>query len=480
MAGSRRSAPKDPERAIQDAVEAIRKGERPAALLICGEDDYLRGKAARSLGEVLLPEAERTGFNFRVQDGEREDIPEILAFLRTYSLFGGSNILWVERTRLLVSKFNVEEVLGRAATSWEDAARRDDEAGKNRAAHDVLKVLSVRRLDLDAIDPQGAGGALDELGGAAGPWLHQVHAFCMEHELAPAGEAAEGELLKALGEGWAEGNTLVLVAATCDRRLKLFKALKAHGTVVDVSLATGRTRTDEEAYRKRLAGIAQDEGARMTPGARQILERKVGFDLSRLQSEVVKLATYVGDKRTIDEKAVEEVVGWTREEGQWELSNAVQERHLGRALRALHRTLQHGEAPVRLFFQVAAKVRSLLQARACIEGPLAGVWRDGMDDRDYRFKVRPRVEALLAEGGEDVEPYTGLLKAHPWALFKALEAAGRYRRAELLEAQEVLYRTNYRLVSGGGPAAALLEQMVVTLLSGKRPGGFLDEPPSQA
>jgi DNA polymerase-3 subunit delta len=383
----------------------------------------------------------------------------------------------VERTRLLVSKFNVDEVLARAATTWEDAARRDDEAGRSRAAQDVLKVLAVRRLELDAIDPDGAGGALAELGGAAGPWLHQVHAFCVEHDLAPAAQAAEGELLKALEEGWPEGNTLVLVAATCDRRLKLFKALKAHGTVVDVALATGRARTDEEAYRRRLEGIADDEGARMTPAARQLLERKVGFDLSRLQSEVVKLATYVGSDGTIDERAVEEVVGWTREEGQWELSNAVQERHLGRALRALRRTLQHGEAPVRLFFQVAAKVRSLLQAQACIEGPLAGVWRDGMDDRDYRFQVRPRVEALVAEGGEEAEPYLGLLKAHPWALFKALEAAGRYRKTELLAAQEVLYRTNWRLVSGGGPPAALLEQMVVTLLSG-RP--LLDETPSQA
>ena len=461
-----RRAAKDPEAAIAQAVQAIKAGPAPRAVLLCGPDDYLRAKAARIVGEALLPEAERTAFNFRVQDGEREEVPEILALLNTYSLFGGPTIVWVERTRMLVSRLNVEEVLTKAAAAWNDA--RDDKA-RNRAAHDVLKVLAVRRLSLDDIDPAGEGKAVEELAGSGdAAWLHQVHAFCMEHDLAPSSESAEAQLLDALEQGWPEGNTLVLVAAACDRRLKLFKALQSHGLVVDVAFETGRARDDQEALRSHLAGIAKEEGARMTPAARELLERKVGSNLGRLQSEVVKLATYVGPEGSIDEDAVQQVVGWTREEGQWELSNAIQERDLGRALRALRRTLQHGEPPVRLFFQVAAKVRSLLQAHACLEGPLSGTWRPGMDQRHYQMRVRPRVEELLADPGPEVQPYVRFLKVHPWALFKALESAGRYQRAELLAAQEGLYRTNWRLVSGGGPPAALLEHLVVGLLSGHR------------
>ncbi len=457
---------KDPEAAIAQAVEAIQAGPAPRAVLLCGPDDYLRAKAVRLVGEALLPEAERTAFNFRVQDGEREEIPELLALLNTYSLFGGPTIIWVERTRMLVSRLNVEEVLAKAAASWHDA--RGDK-GRNRVAHDVLKVLSVRRLGLDDIDPAGAGKAIEELAGSGDvAWLHQVHAFCLEHDLAPSGESAEAQLIEALEKGWPEGNTLVLVAAACDRRLKLFKALRTHGLVVDVAFETGRARDDQEALRSRLAGIAKEEGARMTPAACELLERKVGTNLGRLQSEVVKLATYVGADGAIDEAAVQQVVGWTREEGQWELSNAIQERHLGRALRALRRTLQHGEPPIRLFFQVVAKVRSLLQAHACLEGPLRGAWRPGMDQRQYQMRVRPRVEELLADPGPEVQPYVRFLKVHPWALFKALESAGRYQRAELLASQEDLYSTNWRLVSGGGPPAALLEHLVVGLLSGHR------------
>ena len=113
MATKRRSMPTDPEHAIAAAVETIQSGERPQAVLIAGAEDYLRAKAAQAVGEALLPEAERTPFNFRVQDGEREEVSELLGLLNTYSLFGGPTIVWVERTRLLVSRMNVEEILAK-------------------------------------------------------------------------------------------------------------------------------------------------------------------------------------------------------------------------------------------------------------------------------------------------------------------------------------------------------------------------------
>jgi DNA polymerase III subunit delta len=466
---------RDPEAEIREAVATIQGGASPRACLVCGDDDYLRGAAARELGEALLPEADRNAFNFRTLDGEREDIGEIVAAMRTYSLFGGPTVLWVERTRLLVSRLNAEEVLAKAAATWTDADRRDNERGRSRAAHDVLKVLAVRRLGLDAIDPENLDGALDEVlegqdAGAAG-WLHQVYEYCMRRGLAPAGSGGEAHLIEALEEGWPEGNTLVLVAASCDRRLRLFKAFRAHGLVVDVAVSSSGGRSAEDAARRRLQGMAQAEGAELTPGARALLEKKVGFDLSRLHQEISKLATYVGAEGPVTEVAVEEVVGWTREEGQWELSNAIQERDRGRALRTLRRMLEHGETPIRVFFQVAAKVRSLLLARACIEGPLASVWRPGLDESGYRNRIRPRVEELLS--AED-DTWGSVLRVHPWALFKSLEATERYGRGELLRAHEGLYETNWRLVTGQGAPAALLEQLVHGLTtkraSSTRPG----------
>jgi DNA polymerase-3 subunit delta len=458
------------------AVEAIAAGGRPRACLVCGEDAYLRGQAARALGEALLPEAERTSFNFRVVDGGEEDARAILASLRTYPLFGGTTVLWVERTRLLASAANVGEILRAAGEAWGDASRRDDEAGRARAARDVLRVLAARDLGLAALDPSAPPdeslGPL--LGDEDAGWLAEVHRYCLERDLAPEPGGGEAELAAALEEGWPEANVLVLVAEVCDRRLRLFRALQKHGLVVDVGGAPGGGRDAEPRLRAHLDEMARAAGGRLSPGAHALLLRKVGFDLSRLQSEVVKLATYVGEGRTIDEADVEAAVGWTREEGQWELANAVQERDLARALRALRRTLDQGAAPVRLFFQIASKVRDVLAARALVEGPLAGAWRPGMDFRAYQARVRPRVDAILAAGGG--AGVAMLLRAHPWALFKALEATDRYRRDELVAGLEALYRTNWELVRGGGPPAALLEQLVVSLLApGPGPAGRAGE-----
>lgn len=460
--------PSDLDATLGKTVDAIGKGKRPRACLVCGEEGYLRKRAARALGEALIPETERTPFNFRVISGDDEDARELLAGLKTYSLFGGPTILWVERTRLLVSSGNVAEVLEAAGEAWTEATTRADESARARAARDVLKVLSVRGLGLEALDPgaEEADGSLAELlGDGETRWLAEVHRFCVDRGLAPERGGGEVELAEALAEGWPEDNTLVLVAESCDRRLKLFKAFQKHGVVLDAGAAPRDDRRAEQLSRERLGEIAKEAGARLSPAARSLLERKVGFDLSRLESEVVKLATYAGPDRPIGEADVEAVVGWTREEGQWELSNALQERDLPRALRALRRTLDHGAPPVRVFFQVAAKVRDLVQARALIEGPLSGVWREGMDQRGYQARVRPRIDAILKESGDGGEAWTSFLRSHPWALFKSLEGADRFRRDELVRGLEAVYQANWDLVSGGGAPPAILEHLVVALLS---------------
>ncbi|MGD8376889.1 MAG: hypothetical protein PVF68_12165 [Acidobacteriota bacterium] len=468
------AAKRDLDRDLRKAVEAIRAGKRPRACLVCGDDAYLRGRAAKALGEALIPEAERTPFNFRVIEGGEEDPRDLLGSLRTYSLFGGPTVIWIAGTRLLVSSLNAGDVLQAAGAAWVEAAAREDEPGRARAARDVLKVLTVRHLGLEALDPGGDGddSLADLLDGELPSWLGEVHAYCVEHDLAPAAGGGEADLVAALEEGWPEDNTLVLVADTCDRRLKLFKSLQKHGVVLDAGTAPRDERGAALLSRSQLDGMTEAAGAKMGAAARALLERKVGFDLARLENEVIKLATYAGEGKPITEADVEAVVGWTREEGQWELANAVQERDLPRALRALRRTLDHGVPPVRIFFQLAGKVRDLLHAHAVIRGPLSGAWRPGMDQRAYQARVRPRIEAILEEQGKDGEAWTAFLRSHPWALFKSLEAAGRYSVPELLEALEAVYDTNRDLVGGGGPPAARLEQLVIRVLSRNpaRPG----------
>lgn len=461
----------DPAEAAKRAIEAIRAGRRPAVVLLCGGDDFLRGRTAHDLGAALLPEPERTPFNFKVVEGDAASIPDLRASLNTYSLFGGATIVWVDGTRLLTSKSNVEDLLARAATAWAEAQRGEDEAGRARAARDVLRALALRGIDLTAAgEEEGAAIAQFPAGEGTDPaFLAEVAAYCRDRGLAPEEEGGEAALLAALEAGWPEGNVLVLVAAACDRRLRLFKALQKHGLVLDLGGEERDARAAEQMGRQRLARLASEAGARLTPDARDLLERKVGFDLGRLHSELEKLATYAGEGKPIDAAAVEAAVGWTRDEGQWELANAIQERDLPRALRALRRTLDQGVPPVKLFFQVASKIRDLAMAQAVIAGPLREVWRPGTDDGAYRARVRPRIEALLASAGE--APWAAFLRIHPFALFKALEAAGRYRREEVLRALEAAYDANWAMVSGGGDPAATLEQLVVRLVARPEPRG---------
>lgn len=84
---------------------------------------------------------------------------------------------------------------------------------------------------------------------------------------------------------------------------------------------------------------AERLGARITPGAADLLQAAVGTDLSQLATELDKLAAYAGG-REIDDDAVSAVVGVRREETLGSLLDAVALRDVPRALAALPHVLQ--------------------------------------------------------------------------------------------------------------------------------------------
>ena len=64
----------------------------------------------------------------------------------------------------------------------------------------------------------------------------------------------------------------------------------------------------------------------MSPGAKRLLKDRVGDAMRQMANELEKLATFVGDRKRIDERDVDLLVAPLREEDFWELGDA-----LGRA-----------------------------------------------------------------------------------------------------------------------------------------------------
>jgi len=101
----------------------------------------------------------------------------------------------------------------------------------------------------------------------------------------------------------------------------------------------------------------------LSPQAAIFLVEQVGVDLYRLQSEVEKLAAYVGERERIELEDASEAVTSQRSFTVFELLRYVGQNQTRRAIAALRKLLLAGEQPLVILALLARQIRILWQAK---------------------------------------------------------------------------------------------------------------------
>jgi len=151
------------------------------------------------------------------------------------------------------------------------------------------------------------------------------------------------------------GAHLVLVAKSLDQRRRLHAACAKAGAVVDC----GRV-SDTRAATAWVATLARERGNVLGPGVAEVLLERTGFDLSRIDDELEKLALAVGVGTSATADDVRRLVTGRRQFAIDELTERLARRDTGDAIRILRGLLQDGEAPLRVVGFVAANLRRRL------------------------------------------------------------------------------------------------------------------------
>jgi DNA polymerase-3 subunit delta len=123
--------------------------------------------------------------------------------------------------------------------------------------------------------------------------------------------------LEAYAESPAAGATLLLRAETW-RPGKLDKAVAKVGTVIKCAELK-----DRDAVSWAVETCPQRHDLVLKRPAAQLLVERLGPNLGRLDTELAKLAAFVGPGHEIGRKDVQELVGKSREEKAWELQAAI-------------------------------------------------------------------------------------------------------------------------------------------------------------
>jgi DNA polymerase-3 subunit delta len=250
------------------------------------------------------------------------------------------------------------------------------------------------------------------------------------------GDDSRDALVKQLSEyldNPAPFSVLVFEAGALDQRMRLAKMFAEKTVVVGVELS------EKPEERARLAGplaleMARELGVELDREAAAELAEILNGDLAGIRTELEKLSTYVGDRRTITREDIELLVVSARKYSVWELTDMLASRQPSLALEFLDSLLREGEQAPALLGALAWMYRKLLEAQELPPGIYGG-----------QAAGRLHMQAKTAE--------------------MAVSQSRKFPRAQLTTGLAALYEADSRLKSGGSSQRAVMEFLVARLAS---------------
>jgi DNA polymerase III subunit delta len=317
---------------------------------------------------------------------------------------------------------------------------------------EALKVLSRLREALQTLPFFGSGKVV---------WLQNCNFLGEERT---ASKQAVTETLAELAQEFKDfpwGSVRLLISAgKVDKRKIFYKAIDKRGSVESFAGLS----TDDRDWTVRAESIAREalreHGKNISDEALAELVNNIGPHTRQLNSEIEKLALFVGKRSEIEVGDVAAICTRNKSARAFALGDALGDRDLPRLLRTLDEELWEmkfdgQKSEIGLLYGLIGKVRAMILLKEML--------REGWikPDSDYvRFKAQlERVPAAQLPEDKRFNP----LSINPYVLFKALPQARRYSQHELVKAMDLLLQCNRRLISSSLDGALILQQTLVQI-----------------
>lgn len=168
------------------------------------------------------------------------------------------------------------------------------------------------------------------------------------------------------------------------------------------------------------------------------LVEAIGEDLGALWQAVEKLRLYKGGQGQVSARDVADVVADTRTQSVFELTDAVAEGDLVKALKGVRRLVRDGESPLAVLGHLVRHFRNLARVQA------------------------------LASRGQPVDAIRQALGLHPFVVKKSLQQSRRFKPAGLTQRLKLLAEADLALKGGGLPDPLALEVLIRSLCEVER------------
>jgi len=430
------------------------KGKCQQVYLFFGER-YLCKEAADQLQDSLCKDG---GGTVHTIDGDREDPARTLSRLMSFSLLPGLQVLRVNDSKLFFSK-NI------GGSLWDKIIQNYETEKKQQATRQLTDLLKVAGISSD--DEQLAEIGKDrwqELFGFARPEGNLVWADMLLRQAADktTKKAVAANIIDnyidALKHPPPANNILLLCAENVDKRKKLFTFIKKNGVIIDCSVAAGASmaaRKEQKSVLHQLVKKTLDECDKKIEGrALDMFFERVGFHPVAVVVESEKLALFVGDRELITCDDLEMMVGRSREDALFELTDAFGKRNMAATLLILGRLLDNGIHPLAIIATMRNYVRKLLLFRSFQLQP-APLYHNGINPNQFQNQYLPALKKNC--------PWPELLKGHPYALYMSFAKASNFSCSQLKQWLSFLLAADFRLKGSPLDKKLVLEEMFLSM-----------------
>ena len=429
--------------------------------LLFGER-YLCRDCADQLQQALL--AGKAGGAVHAIDGDRENPEQTLARLMSFSLLPGRQIYRVTDSGLFHSKTVADDI-------WEKAAEAEKEGKSHAAMRHIGALAKLGGLSLESQTPfsEISDSQWQQLFGFAKPagdigWADRllVQAVGTGNIQTGRSGAIADRYADAFASTLPPSSYLILTTETVDKRQKLFTFIKKNGMVIDCSVAMGAAKAAQkeqsDVLREMVGKTLAEFGKKVEPRALDMLFERVGFHPVAVVNETEKLALFAGEREMISAADLEEMVGRTREDALFELTDAFGKRQVARTLVILKRLQDNGTHGLAILATMRNYLRKLLIIRSIQHQP-SPIYLSGMNANQFQNVYLPELK--------QVEQFQEHLGGHPYALFMSFAKAAEFSCQQLKNWLTLLLGAEYRLKGSPLPQGLVLEDLFLTMFRQK-------------
>ena len=451
---------KDSITIVQTVLRTIQDGKGAPCYLLYGDEEYVIKDVVHQIIDALLPGDEKH-LNLFWMDGTMTDIETLCESICTPPLIPGNKVVVVNKTSLFYSTSSLPAVINEILETI------DTEPQRAAKAFGVL--LQMVGWSLEDLQEGGWEKISDndwrKLIGEAGStnrdtWLPKIIDISGRFRIEARKKHDGTELFETvLKKGFPENNYLILTADFVDKRKKLVGIIADVGVIINFSKDKGATK-QRNALLYTATDLLQREGKKLSPGALKALGRKTGFSLRESMGELEKLITYTGDKDHIDEEDIESITRKTKEDSIFDLTSALVDKNLERALLSFQDLLDHGLHYLMIITMIAREIRNLLQGKLIIQAEILSAFHRQMDFKTFQHAVYPEIKKMGTQRGKKNRT---LNSQHPYVIFNALKNADRFSFDELVRYLEYISDIDLALKTTGKDPKLTIERLIVEM-----------------